>query len=117
MDTRSRSNPQSMPSRHSLSFTALAIGLSLSACDRGTQEGDLKFIGYRYTPDASAYVSVDSNKYMGEGYAEALNAAPHLRIHGSWCDLTWTETKPDGSKENKSVSFPTSNIHSFKWKE
>ncbi len=106
-----------MQSQFILPFAAFVIAISLSACDRVTQEGDLKFIGYRYTPAGSAYVSADSNKYMGDGYAEALNAQPHLKIHGAWCDLTWIETKADGTKEKKSVSFPTSNIHSFKWKE
>ena len=106
-----------MQSRLRLLFVVIVASLFLPACDRAPQEGDLKFIGYRYTPDGSAYVSVDSKKYMGDGYAEALNAAPHLKIHGSWCDLSWTESKPDGSKETKRVSFPTSNIHSFKWKE
>lgn len=97
---------------------ALCIGaLLLPGCDRTENEGDLKFIGYRYLAEGAAYASIDSKKYLGEGYAESLNAAPHLKIHDSWCELTWTENKPDGSKQAKSVCFPTSNIHSFKWKE
>ena len=54
---------------------------------------------------------------IGVGYAESLNAAPHLKINGTWCELTWLETNPDGSKQKKRIDFPTSNIHSFKWME
>ena len=101
-----------LPALIVLSATAFLAG-----CDRTTQEGDLKFIAYRFGPQDSAYASIDARNYMGDGYAASFNAAPHLKIHGSWCELTWTENKPDGSKQAKSVCFPTSNIHSFKWKE
>jgi hypothetical protein len=108
-----------IPMRSALRFFPITLfaALSLQGCDRASREGDLKFIGFRYLSDGSAYMSIDSKKYMGDGYAESLNAAPHLKIHGSWCDLTWIENKPDGSKEPKSVSFPTSNVYSFKWKD
>ena len=100
-----------------LCSVAVIASQLLSGCGKSTHEGELKFIGYRYTKEHSAYASVDSRNYLGEGYAEALNAAPYLKIHGSWCDLTWTENTPDGTKVSKKVSFPTANIYSFKWKE
>jgi hypothetical protein len=90
---------------------------AFAGCDRSVQEGDLKFIGFRYLPTGSAYVSSDGESRMGEGFVEYLNASPHLKIEGDICRLDWVENKPDGTKFAKNVSFPVSNIHSFKWKE
>lgn len=99
---------------HLLLFSTIVV--FLSGCDRSAREGDLLFIGYRYTPENNAYVSADSKKYMGDGYATSLNASPHVRIYGSMCDLTWVETEPDGSKKTKHMSFPVSNIYELVWK-
>jgi hypothetical protein len=110
---------QHQPMRLSISasLAAALVVTSLTACDKTVREGDLKYICYRYLPDYSAYVSIDSKKSFGDSFAISLNAVPHLKIHGSWCELTWTENNRDGSKEGKKVCFPVSNIHSFKWKE
>ncbi len=94
----------------------LAVVLFCAGCGRsGDREGDVLFIGYRYTKEHHAYTSANATKYMGDGYATALNASPHVKIWGSMCSLTWVETHDDGSKRTKHVTFPVSNIDELVW--
>ena len=108
--------------KRAISASVLACIFLFSACDQSSsltpeKEGKLLFLGYRYLSNGSAYVSADSNEYMGSGYAADLDSSPYLKIYGSWCELTWKKPREDGSIEDKVVCFPTSNIYSFRWKE
>ncbi len=103
-----------------MKFTLLvsfaAVTCFFAGCNNADREGDVLFIGYRYSKDFSAYASSDATNYIGDGYSVSLNASPHVKIWGSMCTLTWVETKDDGSKKTKHVTFPVSNIYEICWK-